>query len=231
MIAIAALLCAIPVADDGALPPIPAEQRLADADALAAAMNLQGAAGALGALADDPTVPPALRAKAALKLGLVEQQRGLPDRAVLAFKAALAQDPSITLPAQAAPEAGALFQQARGELAAWKPPPAPLPAKVVPVSDPALGWIRPTSYAVIGAGGVMLVAGAVVAMGGFVLREYTFRFAAADYAPTLTRALLPVAVAAAALVLLAIPTGGTGLALFFLSGRDGPLRDRTTDTD
>jgi hypothetical protein len=76
-----------------------------------------------------------------------------------------------------------------------------------------------------------MAAGAAVAVGGFLLRAYLTRYATADQVTQLAPLLFPVVLAALALIVLSIPTGGTGLALFFLSGNDGPMKDTRPGAD
>lgn len=213
-----------------ATPPPPSpEQRLAESDQHLASLDDEGARGIASALADDPTVPVKVRAQAALRVGIAEANLAHPDEAARAFKAALGQDPSIALPVDTQPKAQELFNAARTELATAPHPQQALPPREKSVTSPALGWVRPTSFVVMGAGGVMLVAGGVLALTGTILRWYSDQVKDPVDRMNVTRSLLPIALLAGAAILLSIPIAGTGLALFFLSGSDGPLSETRPD--
>jgi hypothetical protein len=218
-----------PAAPAPADPDAAAQLVLQDAADKLAALDDEGARALAAPLADDPTLTPVLRARASMTLGVALAQLGRTDEARNAFVLALAQDPKVAPPLQARPEVLALLEEARGLAAAPKAPPTALPARPDPVRENALGWVRPTSYVIMGAGAVVLVLGAATAVGAFVWREYVYRFADPAQAPQFTRLLFPMALAAGLFILLSIPTAGTGLALWFLSGADGPLRESRPD--
>lgn len=204
---------------------VPPEERIAEADRRLALLDDEGARTAVAPLVDDPTLPAKVRAQAALRVGLAESNLAHPDDAVKAFKLALGADPSVVLPSDAQPKAQELFRTARTELATTEKPPPPLPPREKPATEPAMGWVRPTSFAVMGAGAVFFVAGGVLAVAGTALRWYSDQVPDPVDRQNITRSLLPIALLAGAAILLSIPIAGTGVALFFLSGEDGPLRN------
>ncbi|MEW5847498.1 MAG: hypothetical protein AB2A00_01745 [Myxococcota bacterium] len=202
------------------------QQRIEKADALLASLDDEAAREMVRPLVDDPTVSPRLRAQAGLRLGLAEVNLLRPEQAQQAFKGALGADPTLQLPVDASPKAHELFEAARLDLATSRTRPKALPEKPARQQEPALGWVRPTSLMLLASGFVLLGLGGAVAVGGVILREWTVRQPDPTSQAQYTRLLLPLALAAGGSIALSIPVAGTGLALFFLSGEEGPLRDK-----
>jgi hypothetical protein len=110
--------------------------------------------------------------------------------------------------------------------------PAPPPPQQSPAQEPVLGWTRPTGILLMASGLAVLGVGALLAGTFAVVRWYLFtRVEDAVLFNDLTRALVPLALAAAGAILLSVPVTGTGLALFFLSGSEGPLRNTASPAE
>lgn len=124
-------------------------------------------------------------------IGLIHAQLGDADGARASFRAAVALDPTVRLPAAASPDVEQLLEAVRIEQAAPAPPPPPTspPASPAPETAPASG--PPVlGVAVTAAGGVLVVAGAIAFGVGL---DTAFRQApAADYNDE-ARALVDVA--------------------------------------
>lgn len=208
-------------------PAVEAQARLADAEARLRGLDDARARDVAAALADDPTQPASVRVRAGLVLGQARVNLGDSAGAVAAFRAALGTDTKAALPADAPVAARRAFEDAQKSLAAPPvPKAAPLPPKEDPTQEPILQWMRPSSVVLMVAGGVALAAGALVVVAGVVAREWAIRSGDKLEQQTITRALVPLAVFAGTFILGSIPLGGLGLAMFFLSSLDGPLKPK-----
>lgn len=95
-------------------------------------------------------------------IGLIHAQLGDADRARESFRAAVALDVTVRLPAAASPDVEQLLEAVRPEKAAPPPPPPPTspPAPAAPETAPTT-WPPLLGVTVTAAGGVLVVAGAV----------------------------------------------------------------------
>lgn len=172
-----------------ALAPVAESPAYVEGARLYSSVELEAAIGQFDAALNDATSD-ADKAQVHAWIGLIHAQLGDADRARASFRAAVALDPTVRLPAAASPDVERLLEDVRPAQTAPPPrPPSPpaasAPAEAAPASGPPI-----MGLAVTAASGVLVVAGAITFGVGL---DTAFRQApAADYNDE-ARALVDVA--------------------------------------